>query len=676
MKITLKKLLALGLSLCLICGCGAMAAAALPHTEPAAPVVSARRDDPETPDQTASREPDTLYVFADARGEVNKVMAGEETVDADCPVQTEITYTLDGKDVRPEQLAGQSGKVSIRYAYTTEETFTARLENGSVELPQPYAVLTGLILDDARFSNVRVSHGKVVNDGSRVVVLGVAMPGLAEALDVEEETLSIPSEVEITADVTDFQLDMSLCVITKELFTAIDPDRLTSTDELKAQLEQLSDGMAQLLDGADQLSQGLDTLEEKSGQLESGVNQIADGANSVADGAAQLDAGAATLQSGADSLSAGLSTLAGKSSDLNAGAAQVFNSLLSAANTQLAAAGLQVSTLTIGNYASVLNGVIASLDSQAVYAQALQQVTAAVEAQRDTVRAGVTEAVRAQVQEQVTEAVRAQVNQQVAEAVEAQVTEQVIQAATGMSAQDYNAAVEAGLVDEETQAAVQAALTAQLGSEAVQAQIAAAQEAQMATDQVQALIADQLEAQMVSDQVQQLIADNTEAQIAKLIADNMESDAVQAKLAAASEGARSVMALKTSLDSYNAFYLGVQAYTAGVNQASLGAKELSSGAAQVKDGADALRAGAAQLADGTSTLRSNMPELLDGVHQLAEGAAQLADGLHTLDEEGISKLTNLGQDQLLPLLDRLQAVAEAAREGENVRYLMRTESIG
>ena len=38
------------------------------------------------------------------------------------PVSQTITYSLDGKEVKPEELAGKSGKVTIRFDYTNNET--------------------------------------------------------------------------------------------------------------------------------------------------------------------------------------------------------------------------------------------------------------------------------------------------------------------------------------------------------------------------------------------------------------------------------------------------------------------------------------------------------------------------------------------------------------------------
>lgn len=72
----------------------------------------------------------------------------------------------------------------------------------------------------------------------------------------------------------------------------------------------------------------------------------------------------------------------------------------------------------------------------------------------------------------------------------------------------------------------------------------------------------------------------------------MASDSVQQQLKSASEGAKSIISLKTSLDSYNSFYLGLIAYTDGVSSAEIGAAQLNEGACTLKEGTAALCSGA------------------------------------------------------------------------------------
>ena len=47
------------------------------------------------------------------------------TTDKELPVEVNISYRLDGKEMEPQELAGKSGKVVIRMEYTNRETVQA-----------------------------------------------------------------------------------------------------------------------------------------------------------------------------------------------------------------------------------------------------------------------------------------------------------------------------------------------------------------------------------------------------------------------------------------------------------------------------------------------------------------------------------------------------------------------
>ena len=73
-----------------------------------------------------------------------------------------------------------------------------------------------MILSQDNFSNVKVTNGKVISDGSRNIVVGVALPGLSESIglsDTEDlDDIDIPDYVEVEADTTNFKLDMTAAV--------------------------------------------------------------------------------------------------------------------------------------------------------------------------------------------------------------------------------------------------------------------------------------------------------------------------------------------------------------------------------------------------------------------------------------------------------------------------------
>ena len=604
-------------------------------------------------------------------------------IEKELPVQMSVCYTLDGQAIAPEALAGQSGHVTIRFDYQNMQYEEVLLDGKTEKIYVPFTMLTGMLLDTEVFRNVTISNGKLINDGDRIAVVGIAFPGLQEDLAISKEKLDIPDYVEISADVENFEMGMTMTLATTELFGAIDSDKL-DLHELSDAMAELTDAMDQLMDGSSQLYDGLCTLLEKSGDLVSGINKLAEGAAQLKAGAESLDSGAAQLQAGAAQLSSGLNTLNANSSSLNGGARQVFSSLLSMANTQLSEAGLSVPALTIDNYASVLDGVIASLDDTAVYQAALEQVTATVNANRGMIEEKVTEAVQAQVEAEVSAQVTAAVQETVTQAVhenEAQFRAAVIQQALGMTVEEYKAAIEAGLVTQEQQDAVNAAVEA-----AMQAEIDARMQREEIQAQINAVTQQTVGEQMQSDEIQALIASNTELQVQQAISEAMSSDAVQAQLSAAAEGAKSVIALKSSLDSYNAFYLGLITYTSGVSSAAAGANELKTGADALKAGTSELSAGAAELLQGIQTMKDSAPALVDGITQLRDGSMELSDGLKQFNEEGIQKLIEAVDGDLDGLSNRIRVTADVAKHytsfsgisedmDGDVKFIYKTDSI-
>lgn len=602
-------------------------------------------------------------------------------IQKELPVGLTVRYTLNGKAVSPEQLKGQSGKVTIRFDYENRQYETVQINGQNQRIYVPFAMLTGMILDNDTFRNVTVSNGKLVNDGDRTVVVGLAFPGLQENLNLSRDQLSIPSSVEITADVTDFSLGMTVTLACNDLFSQLGDVDLGSLDAAGS-LNKLTDAMDQLLNGSSALYDGLTTLLDKSGELAAGVEELAQGAAAIKAGADSLDEGAAELKAGLADLSEGLNKLSANSAALNGGAEQVFNSLLETATAQIRAKGLTVPDLTIENYAEELNKLIKSLDETTVYENALTQVTAAVEKQRPLITQKVTAAVRQEVEAKVTAAVKTEATT----AAQAQVAENVIRTATGMTKKDYDAAVAAGQIPQATQDAVNAAIQAQLSDPNVQKQINATVEAQMASETVKNTIKAQTDAQMQTEKVQAAISQNVELQVKKAIAENMASDEVQKQLQAASEGSKTLIALKASLDDYNAFYLGLLDYTAGVDEAAEGSNELYAGAGDLKDGTAELRAGAAKLYAGVLQLKDGTPALVSGVTQLKDGAMQLSEGLQQLNKEGIQKLTKLLQDDLGDLTARVQATIDVSKDYRSfsgisddasgqVKFIYRTDEI-
>lgn len=648
-------------------------------------------------DETYTVNEDNAYEWA-AKGDD---IYYQGTGTTELPVKLKLSYKLNGKTVSADEIAGKSGKVTIRIDYENTQKEKVKINGKTEEVNVPFLMLSGMILDDDKFKNVEVSNGKAINDGTRTIVAGFALPGMQDSLDIDKDEMEIPDYVEITADTTDFELSTTMTVAMNDIFNDVDFSKVDDkVDELKDSLDELEDAAEQLVDGSSQLYDGIGTLLDKSGTLIEGIDKLYDGAEQVNSGAKKLDSGAGdlsngakTLDDGAASLSSYVATLAGglgklssNSATLNGGAEQVFNTLLSTADTLIATSGLTADKLTIKNYDSVLEGLISSLSDEnaqkLAYNTALETVTATVNSQKDVIRTAVEATVRKSVTEQVLAA-----------------------AGLGMTADQYDAAVAAGQVSEEVQAQVSTAVSTQMSTSAVQA----------------------------------TIDSNTASQIQSLIETNMNSEEVksqiQAGVAKAQAGRKLLQALKTQLDSYNTFYQGVLSYTAGVDQANDGAQQILAGTYTLKDGTSSLVSGAGQLKNGSSSLKSGTSELksgtstlkdgtsslksgvktlkngtsslsdgtkslfegvgtlkdgsaalVDGVKQLNDGAMTLSKGMKKFKEEGIDSIVDAANGDVQDIIDRFKAVQKASKKYNNysgisddmdgkVDFIYKTDSI-
>ena len=131
----------------------------------------------------------------------------EGTSKKQVPISETVTYYLDGKEIEPTELAGKSGKVTIRFDYENHEKTTIEKDGKNIEVYVPFTVMTGMIVNDD-FTNIEVTNGKVISDGKNNIVVGMAMPGLHESLQKEaddfDSDIEFPDYVEVSADVENF----------------------------------------------------------------------------------------------------------------------------------------------------------------------------------------------------------------------------------------------------------------------------------------------------------------------------------------------------------------------------------------------------------------------------------------------------------------------------------------
>ena len=199
------------------------------------------------------------------------------------PIECNVKYELDGKELSANEIAGKSGKVKITLQYTNKEERTVDINGKKVKMYVPFVVVAGTIIENENARNIEVSSGKVVDDGSKTVVVGMAMPGLQESLGLSDDEVEIPSKVEITMDATNFETSSIMSYVTPKVLEEDDLKVFDNLDEIYGQVNTLQTSMNQIQDGAN--------------TLKDGTTQVATGANTLKDGVTTAYNGAQTISS-------------------------------------------------------------------------------------------------------------------------------------------------------------------------------------------------------------------------------------------------------------------------------------------------------------------------------------------------------------------------------------------
>lgn len=260
--------------------------------------------------------------------------------DAALPVTTRVTYYLNGVETAPADLAGQSGRVRIRFDYTNHTRETVTVDGQEYTVCVPFTAITAVILDGDKFSNIETDNGKVMELDGTTAVLGTAMPGLADSLRLTEfeplEDTEIPAYFEVSADVTDFSLDFTATILTPSALDDLDTGNLSDLDDLSDTLDDLTDAADELADGTGALADGVQALYDDFHEYADGVQGLNEGAEALADGLTQLYDSGTALVDGANALRDGLSSVSGAVGGMTSGDTGSNDEMIARLNEQLA----------------------------------------------------------------------------------------------------------------------------------------------------------------------------------------------------------------------------------------------------------------------------------------------------------------------------------------------------
>lgn len=650
---------------------------------------------------TAGKE-ETVYVIADANGKANKVIvsewlknqkgsdtlkdqsnlkdvknvkgdqdftkgSGDEltwnakgsdiyyqgTSDKQLPVDVTVTYKLNGKTVSAKELDGASGKLTMEFTYKNNTGKTKKVNGKNVTIYQPFLMVSGLLVDNDKMSNVEVTNGKVINSGDKTVVVGMALPGLEESLGLADLTdsdgkkidIDVPQKVTIKADVSDFSLLTTVTMASNSALEELNLDDVDSVDDLKDSLKKLGDSSKELVDGTKKLEDGVGELNDKSGDLADGVDKVNQGAKDLDKGAKDLNNGAKDLDDGTNELATQVKDLPSSAQQLLDGAKSIKSAL---GNADSETQTIYTGAAAIEEGAQQMSDNLKNTNGKSIYeaAAGIQEGAAKVTSGADQLSDGLNTAAA-----NLDESIKL-LNAAVGQLEDLQKTTE-----DTTTLQTYGALIKEIKGSIQYQQGVKQALTSTLQSGITSIKGGAT----------------------LIDTYAGKIADGS----VKLVEG-------AAKLEAGAKAIQSgvdTMISGNNGQNLNAMIAGLSMLSQQSGKLVAGTQKLADGSGKLLAGTDTLTEGTGKLASGTGELSDGTDKLISGIGELLDGSKDLAEGMAKFDEEGIQKLTSLTDGDLGDIVDRLEAVQDYAKEYKSyggcpaglecsTKFIYKTDSIG
>lgn len=182
------------------------------------------------------------------------------TTEKELPIQMNIIYELDGNKISADEIAGKSGKVKITIEYINNDVHDVKVNGRWTKMYTPFVAIAGTIIDNKNNENITVTSGKVVDNGNKTIVIGMALPGMKESLNIKSNDIEIPDTIEITMDAKDFEMGNIMTYVTPKIMEEDDLKALDNVEKIYSKVNQLQNASKQLVDGTNALHDGANKL--------------------------------------------------------------------------------------------------------------------------------------------------------------------------------------------------------------------------------------------------------------------------------------------------------------------------------------------------------------------------------------------------------------------------------
>lgn len=530
------------------------------------------------------------------------------TIEKDEPITCTIKYELNGEEIEAKDIVGKSGKVKITLDYKNNDVHTVKINGKYEKMYTPFVVVAGTLIDGKVNKNVKVTNGKVLDNGNKVVALGMCLPGLQESLNISKNKVKIPTTIEFSMDAEDFEMNNIISYATPKLVSEADLNMFDNLDDIYAQANELQDASNQIVEGTSKLNEGAKALNEGANALNKGTNEALNGVKLIANKVKLSTKG--LLSDKSDALKKEQVAAIGNAAAKKAAASVNEQSELI---NKKAAAGIEENSTLIKEQAIASAKQIAEQTALATALEVKKQ--AAKEAGNQIVLAA------------------GQTAEETAESVFMGVKVQEVMMTNNLTQEQAILAIKS---DEQAQNTLNT-IKAKAKKEAV--------------EKAKAKLASSSNVALTEEEKKEIIK-KADAGI------EIQKETIEAQgLASAKQIAtKTAQTTATTVAQMVGQQVGQTVASEVANQVKAGAlSKVASSMTELTNGLEQLENGLEKLSDGTQ-------ELANGTEQITAGTEELAEGMNKFNKEGINRITDLINGKVKNLETRLKALKDLAKD--------------
>ena len=188
------------------------------------------------------------------------------------PISIKAKYYFNGEEKDVKSILGQKGKIKIVLTYSNNSNKLMYINGKKEKIYTPYMIVTTTILNNSDNRNIKVTNGKVVDNGLSSIIMAISSPGLYESLNMSK--LKNTNKVEISYDTDDFELGSIYFVASTDIFEEDNTNMFNEINKLYKSIDLLQDNMNTIVSASKKLNTGTKQMDDGITELNSKIQAL------------------------------------------------------------------------------------------------------------------------------------------------------------------------------------------------------------------------------------------------------------------------------------------------------------------------------------------------------------------------------------------------------------------